>query len=70
MSDWEFIYLEGVHMKKLTLIVMSFGLFALAAAPAFAHHSFAAEFDANKPVTMTGTVTKNRMDESARLVLR
>ena len=58
MSDWEFIYLEGVHMKKLTLIVMSFGLFALAAAPAFAHHSFAAEFDANKPVTMTGTVTK------------
>jgi hypothetical protein len=30
----------------------------IATAPAFAHHAFAAEYDAKSPVTLTGIVTK------------
>ena len=34
------------------------GLGLLAALPALAHHAFSAEFDANAPVQLRGTVTK------------
>ena len=33
-------------------------LIVAAAAPVFAHHSFAAEFDASKPINLTGSLTK------------
>jgi hypothetical protein len=46
-------------MKKLTVFIAGSCITLMAAAaPLLAHHSFAAEFDASKPVTLTGTVTK------------
>jgi hypothetical protein len=44
-------------MKKLTGFAAGLALL-LAALPGSAHHSFAAEFDASKPVNLTGAVTK------------
>ena len=45
-------------MKSRTMVFVSGMLLALGASPALAHHSFAAEYDSNKPVTLKGSVTK------------
>ena len=46
-----------MRLRVLLAFCMAVGLM-IAAAPTMAHHAFSAEFDANLPVTFTGTVTK------------
>jgi Family of unknown function (DUF6152) len=44
--------------SKLQGIFGALGLLLALAMPAFAHHSFAAEFDQDKPISITGTLTR------------
>lgn len=46
-------------LRKLMVALAGIGLsLLLTAASVSAHHAFAAEFDANKPVAMEGTITR------------
>jgi hypothetical protein len=45
-------------MSRQSLVVLAAALALGCCAPGQAHHSFAAEFDRDKPITLTGTITK------------
>jgi hypothetical protein len=47
--------------SRMRVVAVSVALLAAPAARVSAHHSFAAQFDATKPITLTGTVTKIEM---------
>jgi hypothetical protein len=44
--------------RSITLRLALLAAVWITAAPAFAHHSFAAEYDGEKPITLKGVVTK------------
>jgi hypothetical protein len=54
-----FDVMRGVAMRFGSLLFLAVGAgLAMSTVPAVAHHSFAAEFDRDRTITVTGAVTK------------
>ena len=58
MRSTRFEFLFGGLTMKMACRLLAAGLALLCAVPVVAHHSFSVEYDAEKPVKVTGTVTK------------
>ena len=49
---------EAEPMRRMIAVVVAGVVMALATVPVVAHHAFSAEFDANRPIHLEGTVVK------------
>src|ERR1700733_13019509 len=66
-SCWDTL-LAGFGMKEMNLCKVLLMAALLVPAPAAAHHSFGAEYDSNKPITLTGSCHQGGVDEPAQLL--